>query len=161
MRVGQGFDAHRFGGDRPLIVGGVKIDGAPGVIATSDGDVVVHALIDAMLGASALGDLGELFPSSEPEWSGASSIDVLLPAALGVLGEAGWSVSSVDCTVIAQSVRISPHRPKMRRVLAGKLELQTDQVSVKATTTDGMGFAGAGEGIAALVVAIIDRPPGG
>lgn len=157
MRVGQGVDSHRFGGDAPLILGGVLLDAAPGVVATSDGDVAVHAVIDAILGAAALGDLGSLFPSDDPQWSNASSIDTLLPAAIDALTNSGWKVTSVDCTVIAESVRVSTHRQEMQLRLAARLGLEPSDVSVKATTTDGMGFTGRGEGIVAMAAAVIAR----
>lgn len=155
MRVGQGFDAHRFGGDAPLILGGVLFEAAPGVLATSDGDVATHAIIDAILGAGALGDLGSLFPSDDPKWENASSIDTLLPAALEVLADSGWKVTSIDCTVVVESVRVSTHRRDMQLRLAARLGLEPSAVSVKATTSDGMGFIGRDEGIVAMAVVVI------
>jgi 2-C-methyl-D-erythritol 2,4-cyclodiphosphate synthase len=154
MRVGFGIDAHRFGGSDPLVIGGVVIDSERSVEATSDGDVALHALIDAMLGAAALGDLGHHFPSSDPTWHGVSSIDMLL-ATKHILAENDLSVTSVDVTVIAQSVRVAPHRNDMRARIAAVLEIDVDAVSVKATSTDGMGFIGRNEGIAASAVVTV------
>jgi 2-C-methyl-D-erythritol 2,4-cyclodiphosphate synthase len=154
MQVGSGFDAHRFGGEGPLRLGGVVVDVDRGVHATSDGDVAVHAVMDALLGAAALGDLGSHFPSGDPRWRGADST-ALLATVVGMIGEHGWAVRHVDVTVIAQTVRVAPHREAMRKALAAVLAVPERQVSVKATTTDGMGFLGRDEGIAALAVATL------
>ncbi|MDJ0959092.1 MAG: 2-C-methyl-D-erythritol 2,4-cyclodiphosphate synthase [Acidimicrobiia bacterium] len=154
MRVGFGVDAHRFGGSAPLIICGVLVDSDQGVEATSDGDVAIHALMDAMLGAGALGDLGLHFPSSDPRWHGASSID-MLRRTRHLLAEAGLGVVSVDVTVIAQSVRIAPNRDEMRARIADALQVAVGAVSVKATSTDGMGFIGSDEGIAATAVVTV------
>ncbi len=155
MRVGYGFDVHRHGGAAPLVLGGVLVEGAPGVEATSDGDIVVHALIDALLGAAALGDIGTMFPSNDSQWEGADSMGVLLPACLAAVSEAGWSVSNIDCTVIAHTVRVGGVREKMRIRLADALGTDVGAVSVKATTTDGLGAIGRGEGIAAAAVVVL------
>ncbi len=152
-RVGWGFDAHRFGGDPPVVLAGVDVSSTRGVLATSDGDVAAHAVIDALLGAAALGDLGSHFPSSEEEWHGANSMDLLARAAR-MAADAGVRTESVDLTVIAQVERVAPHREAMRSNLASVLGLEIGAVSVKATTTDGMGFIGAGEGIAAVAVVV-------
>ncbi len=152
-RVGWGFDAHRFGGDPPVVLAGVDVSSTRGVLATSDGDVAAHAVIDALLGAAALGDLGSHFPSSEEEWHGANSMDLLARAAR-MAADAGVRTESVDLTVIAQAERVAPHREAMRSNLASVLGLEIGAVSVKATTTDGMGFIGAGEGIAAVAVVV-------
>ncbi len=158
MRVGFGIDVHAFGGVGPLVIGGVVVDEARGVEATSDGDVAIHALIDALLGAAALGDLGEHFPSSDPRFTGASSTG-LLEQAVGRLAGHGFVPHQADVTVIAQDVRMAPFRPQMREVLANALGVPIGQVSVKATTTDHLGFLGAGDGIAATaVVTIVARP---
>lgn len=154
MRVGHGFDAHRLGGDPPLVLGGVVVDEGHGLVATSDGDVAIHALTDALLGAAALGDLGTHFPSSDPRWEGSSSLD-LLARAVELLGERGLGVVNVDVTIIAQSIRVAPHREAMRSAIAGVLGVGEDAVSVKATTTDGLGFLGRDEGIAALATATV------
>ena len=156
MRVGQGIDSHRFGGDGPLVLGGVVVDPNRGVEATSDGDVLVHAVIDALLGAAALGDLGTHYPSSDERWHGARSLD-LLTDAVSKLSAAGWVPSNVDATVIAQTVRISPHREAMRTGLAESLGIDAAAVSVKATTTDHLGFTGRDEGLA--VVATVSIVP--
>lgn len=154
MRIGYGLDVHRFGGDPPIVLGGVVVDDARGVDATSDGDVAVHALIDALLGAAALGDVGHHFPSSDPRWHGASSLRLLAHAVV-LLRDEGWSVGTVDVTVVAERVRVAPHREVMRARLAEVLDVEVGAVSVKATTTDGLGFAGRDEGIAAHAVATI------
>lgn len=152
-RVGWGFDAHRFGGDPPVVLAGVVVSPTRGVLATSDGDVVAHAVIDALLGAAALGDLGSHFPSSEEKWHGANSMDMLLQA-VRMAADTGFQAESVDVTVIAQAIRVSPHREAMRSNLASILGVEVSAVSVKATTTDGMGFIGADEGIAAVAVVV-------
>lgn len=150
-RVGWGFDAHRLNDDPPLVIGGVVVSETHGVSATSDGDVLTHAVIDALLGACALGDLGEHFPSEDPSYRDADSLSLLRQACAMVM-EAGWRPGQVDGTVIAESIRISPHREQIRSELAAALGIPVDRVSVKATTTDGLGFTGSGEGIAALAV---------
>ena len=155
MRVGQGIDSHRFGGDGPLVLGGVLVDESRGVEATSDGDVLVHAVIDALLGAAALGDLGSHYPSSDDRWHGARSLD-LLSDAVSKLEAAGWVPSNIDATVIAQSVRVAPHREAMRTALADALGIDVGAVSVKATTTDHLGFTGRDEGLAAFATAAIN-----
>jgi 2-C-methyl-D-erythritol 2,4-cyclodiphosphate synthase len=155
MRVGHGFDAHRLGGDPPVVLGGVVVDEARGAVATSDGDVALHALTDALLGAGALGDLGTHFPSTDPRWENASSLD-LLARAVDLVAAAGFSVVNVDVTIVAESIRVAPHREAMRSAIAGVLGVDVDAVSVKATTTDGLGFLGRDEGIAALATATLD-----
>lgn len=154
MRVGHGIDAHRFGEEPPIVLGGVVVDDTRGVEATSDGDVATHALVDALLGAAGLGDLGEHFPSSDPRWQGVSSLD-LLAHAVGLLAEAGWGVGNVDVTIVAERVRVGPHREAMRSTLAEVLGVDVGAVSVKATTTDGLGFTGRDEGLAAHAVATV------
>lgn len=151
LRVGWGFDAHRFGGPPPVLIGGVSIDHPLGVDATSDGDVAAHALTDAVLGTAALGDIGMHFPSSDPAWVDADSLE-FVRAAVRMAEDAGVVPVHADVTVVAQTVRIAPHREAVRRNLAGALGLAADAVSVKATTTDGMGFVGRDEGIAAIAV---------
>ena len=155
MRIGWGFDAHRIGPDGPMTIGGVTVAEDRGLIATSDGDVALHAVADAVLGACALGDLGMHFPSSDPRWQGAVSTD-LLARVVQMARESGFSVGSVDLTIMAQAVRIGPHRDEMRRKVAEILHVPVDVVSVKATTTDGMGFIGRGEGVAAVAVAVMN-----
>lgn len=154
MRVGWGFDVHRFGGAGPTLLGGVEVDAGRGVVATSDGDVLAHAICDALLGAAALGDLGALFPSSDPRWEGADSMS-LLAEVVGRVHAAGLRVASIDATVVAEQIRVAPYRDPIRRALAGVLRLAEPDVSVKATTTDGLGFVGRDEGLAAVVVAVL------
>jgi 2-C-methyl-D-erythritol 2,4-cyclodiphosphate synthase len=154
MRVGWGFDAHRFGGEPPLLLAGVVADESAGLAGTSDGDVAAHATADALLGAASLGDLGTHFPSDDPAWAGADSMD-LLARVVAMLGRAGFAVASVDLTVIAEHLRVAAIRESMRERLAAVLEVGVDAVSVKATTTDGMGWLGRGEGMAAAAVATI------
>ncbi len=151
MRVGWGFDAHRFGGDPPLLLAGVAVAADRGVVATSDGDVLAHAVADAVLGAAAAGDLGEYFPSSDPRWEGADSM-ALLREAVAIARARGVAPGAVDATVVAQAVRVAPHRTALRAALASALGVPPERVSVKATTTDGMGFLGRDEGIAAVAV---------
>ena len=152
LRVGLGFDAHRFGGKPPLILGGVVIDPALGLEATSDGDAAAHAISDALLGAVGLGDMGTHFPSSEERWRGADSM-LLLDTVLKMVRANGWWVNNVDLTIIAQTVRIDPHRQAIRVALSDLLE--TEAVNVKATTTDAMGFTGRGEGLAVLALVTV------
>ncbi len=152
LRVGLGFDAHRFGGTPPLILGGVIVDPARGLEATSDGDAAAHAVSDALLGAVGLGDMGTHFPSSDERWRGADSM-LMLYTVLKLVRASGWCVNNVDLTIIAQDVRIDPHRQAIRLALADLLE--TEAVSVKATTTDSMGFTGRGEGLAALAMVTV------
>jgi len=154
MRVGWGGDAHRFGGPGRTLLGGVVVDGARGVEATSDGDVLAHAAADALLGAAALGDLGSLFPSDDPRSHGVDSM-ALLGEVVARVAAVGHCVSSLDATVIAEQVRVAPHREAIRCRLAGVLGVDAGAVSVKATSTDGLGFLGRDEGLAAVVVAVL------
>ena len=154
MRVGWGCDAHRFGGAGQTLLAGVVADGTRGVEATSDGDVLAHAAADALLGAAALGDLGALFPSTDPRSQGADSM-ALLSEVMARVAAAGYRVSSLDATVLAERVRISPHREAIRARLAAALEVEATAVSVKATSTDGLGFLGRDEGLAAVVVVVL------
>jgi 2-C-methyl-D-erythritol 2,4-cyclodiphosphate synthase len=149
MRVSWGFDAHRYGGTPPVVLAGVIVDTGRGIEATSDGDLVAHAVADALLAAAGLGDMGEHFPSSDSQWVGADSMGLLERV---VAMCAGFEVSFVDVTVVAQDLRIAPHRDAMRTNLAAVLGVGLDSVSVKATTTDGLGSLGAGEGLAATAV---------
>lgn len=149
VRVGFGFDSHRLDGHPPLLLGGVEISTAIGVSATSDGDVVAHAVSDALLGAAVLGDLGDHFPSDDPAWRNADSMG-LLGQVVALAADAGWKPSHVDVTVVAESVRVAPHREAMRDSLAATLGVDMADISVKATSTDGMGFIGSGEGLAAI-----------
>ncbi len=154
MRVGWGFDAHAFSERGPLTLGGVVISDDVGLEATSDGDLVAHAVADAVLGAAALGDLGAHFPSTDPRWQGADSMDLLREVAR-MAGSEGWRVRSVDVTVMAESIRLAPYREAIRNSLALGLELEIREVSVKGTSTDGMGFVGRGEGMAATAVVVL------
>jgi 2-C-methyl-D-erythritol 2,4-cyclodiphosphate synthase len=154
MRVGMGFDVHAFDSGRQLVLGGVNIDGAPGLAGWSDADVLSHAIADALLGAGALGDLGHHFPTDAvPE--GVSSQDLLGQVAR-LVQAAGYRLGNVDATVIVQGVRIDPHRSRMEKTLAATLGIDPARVSVKAKTTDQLGFVGRGEGISALAVALIE-----
>jgi 2-C-methyl-D-erythritol 2,4-cyclodiphosphate synthase len=154
VRVGTGYDAHRFDDSRPLVLGGVTIAGAAGLAGRSDADVVCHAIIDALLGAAALGDLGDHFPASAvPE--GTSSLE-LLARTKELLAAAGFRVVNVDVTTVIQNVRLGPLRAEMRAHIASALAVDSARVSVKATTTDGLGFAGRGEGAEAIAVALIE-----
>ena len=155
MRVGFGIDVHRFGGEGPLVLGGVIIDTERGLQATSDGDVAIHALIDALLGAAALGDLGDHFPSGDPQWRDASSLD-LLEITMQRLASVVETVVNVDLTVLAQSVRIAPHRAEMRATIAAGLGIEVGAVSLKATTTDHLGLIGRDEGVAALATVLVE-----
>ena len=158
LRVGWGFDAHPLDGDPPLILGGVVVSESAGVRATSDGDVLAHAVTDAVLGACALADIGEHFPSEDAAFEGADSMHLLRRAADMAL-DAGWQVSHVDATVVLEKVRIAPHRDEMRANLARALGVGPGAVSVKATSTDGLGFIGRGEGLAAVAVVTVTALP--
>lgn len=154
MRVGQGFDVHAFGPDRPLILGGVKIDHPLGMVAHSDGDVLIHALCDALLGAAALGDIGHHFPDNDARYANADSRK-LLRAVRDMVAAEGWAIANVDTTIVAQAPRLAPHIDSMRRNLAADLQLELRQVNIKATTSERMGFTGREEGIAAFAVALL------
>jgi 2-C-methyl-D-erythritol 2,4-cyclodiphosphate synthase len=156
LRVGVGADAHALVEGVPLVLGGVELDSGRGLAGHSDGDVIAHALIDAILGAAGLGDIGTLFPSEAPEWEGASSLD-LLARAYAQVREEGWKLVNADCVLVGEEPRIAPVREAMRVRLAGALGVDTALVNVRATTTDGLGFTGRGEGLGALAVALLDR----
>lgn len=156
LRVGIGLDAHAFSDDAALVLGGVDFPGNRGLAGHSDGDVVAHALIDAVLGAAGLGDIGELFPSGDPQWLDASSIR-LLQRAYEVVRGAGWELVNADCVLVGQEPRIAPVRDAMRARLAGSMGVDLDRVTVRATTTDELGFTGRGEGLAAQAVALLRR----
>ena len=153
IRTGLGFDAHAFDPARSLVLGGVMIPDAPGLAGHSDADALAHAIGDALLGAAGLGDLGERFPASD-EWKDASSLDILRECA-SVTRAAGWSISNVDATIVAERPRLAAYRYGMVENLAAALDIPRDRVSVKATTTDGMDFTGRGEGIGVLAVVTI------
>lgn len=154
MRIGHGYDVHRFGEGDYIILGGVSIPHHHGLIAHSDGDVLLHALTDALLGAAALGDIGQHFPDTDPRFKGADS-RVLLRHALQLIAEKGWRVGNVDATIVAQAPKMAPHIPAMRRFVAEDLAIELDQVNVKATTTEKLGFTGREEGIAVHAVALL------
>jgi 2-C-methyl-D-erythritol 2,4-cyclodiphosphate synthase len=156
MRIGHGFDVHAFGEGDHLMLGGVRIGFDRGVLAHSDGDVVLHALCDAMLGAAALGDIGRHFPPADPRWKDADS-RVFLRHSAALLRERGWRVGNADITVVCERPKIGPHANAMRALIAGDLGIERDAVSVKATTTEGLGATGRGEGIAAHSVSLIVR----
>jgi 2-C-methyl-D-erythritol 2,4-cyclodiphosphate synthase len=156
VRVGIGLDAHAFSNESSLVLGGVEFPGERGLAGHSDGDVVAHALIDALLGAAGLGDIGELFPSGDPEWLDASSIR-LLQRAYEVVRGAGWELVNADCALIGEEPRIAPVRDAMQGRLAGAMGVDIERVSLRATTTDGLGFTGRGEGLAAHAVALLER----
>jgi 2-C-methyl-D-erythritol 2,4-cyclodiphosphate synthase len=156
IRAGQGFDAHQLVSGRPLILGGVEVPHERGLAGHSDGDALTHAVIDALLGAAALGDIGQHFPSSDPELESVSSL-LLLARVCALLEQHGWRPANIDATVVAERPRLAPHVGEMRQRLAATLRLELEAVSVKATTTDGLGFTGRAEGIAAFATAIIGR----
>jgi 2-C-methyl-D-erythritol 2,4-cyclodiphosphate synthase len=155
MRVGWGIDVHRRGGPGPTLLAGIAVDPLRGVEGTSDADVLAHAVADAVLGAAALGDLGEHFPSADPAWEGADSMD-LLGRVAAMAAAAGFGVASLDATVVAEEVRVAPHRDSIRAALAAVLGIDAGAVSVKATTTDGLGVLGRDDGIAALAVVVLE-----
>lgn len=154
FRIGQGFDVHAFAPDRPLVLGGVRIPFQLGLAGHSDADALTHAAIDAVLGALALGDIGQWFPDADPAWAGADSLH-LLERVLESPEVRTWRIVNLDGVVIAQKPRLQPYIPQMRRRLAGVLGVPVDCVSVKATTTERLGFTGRGEGIAAVVVVLM------
>ena len=154
MRIGTGYDVHKLVEGRKLIIGGVEIPYEKGLLGHSDADVLVHAVMDALLGAAALGDIGKHFPDSDPKYKGADSL-MLMREVRRILSENGFEVGNVDATIIAQFPKMSPHIDTMRRNIADALGLDVSQVSVKATTEERLGFTGRGEGISAQAVALI------
>jgi len=159
MRVGIGYDVHRCDEARDLVLGGVELPHEVGLVGHSDADVLLHAIIDALLGAAGLGDIGQHFPPEDPRWTDASSLD-LLARALALVREAGFEVWNVDATVIAEEPRLAPHVPAMRERIAEALGVEAGRVSVKATTHEGLGTLGRGEGIAAMAVALVSGMAG-
>jgi len=155
VKVGWGVDAHRFAADGHVLLAGVIADTTRGIEATSDGDVAAHALIDALLGAAALGDIGSHYPSEDPRWTDADSMAMLADAAGRVVGS-GFRISSVDLTVVSETVRVDPIRQEMRSAVAATLQIPLAAVSVKATSSDGLGFTGRDEGLAAFAVAVLE-----
>jgi 2-C-methyl-D-erythritol 2,4-cyclodiphosphate synthase len=158
LRIGLGVDAHAFSDGVPLVLGGVAIESPRGLAGHSDGDVIAHALIDALLGGAGLGDIGSLFPPGETEWEGASSLDLLRRAAAQV-HEAGWELVNADCVLIGEEPRIAPLREQMRERLAEAVGADAERINVRATTTDKLGFTGRGQGLAAQAVALV-KPAG-
>ena len=156
MRIGHGYDVHKLVEGRKLILGGVEIPYEKGLLGHSDADVLTHAVMDALLGAAALGDIGRLFPDSDAEFEGISSIE-LLKHVKTHLTAAGFDIVNLDTTVLAQAPKLAPHREQLRGNIAAALGLPVSRVSVKATTEEGLGFTGSGEGIAAHAVALLER----
>ena len=156
MRIGHGYDVHRLVEGRKLILGGVEIPWEKGLLGHSDADVLLHALMDAILGAAALGDIGQHFPDSDERYAGADSLRLLAEVAR-LLNEAGYRLVNADCTILAQRPKLMPHIPQMRAKSARALEADVDAISVKATTEEGLGFTGDGSGIAAHAVVLIER----
>lgn len=156
IHIGSGYDVHAFAPQRKLILGGVHIPYELGLTGHSDADALIHAVVDALLGAAALGDIGQHFPSHDVRWQDQPS-SVFLDYTLELLCQYAWGISNIDATIIAERPRMGPHIPAMRAHLAKHLSLQIGQVSVKATTTDGLGFTGRHEGIACQAVALLER----
>ncbi|MCD7772878.1 MAG: 2-C-methyl-D-erythritol 2,4-cyclodiphosphate synthase [Ruminococcus sp.] len=156
MRIGHGYDVHRLCEGRKLILGGVLIPFEKGLLGHSDADVLLHAIMDAMLGAAALGDIGKHFPDTDERYKGADSIE-LLRRVTEILKENGFSVSNIDCTICAQAPKLSPFIENMRKNIADAVNVQAECVSVKATTEEGLGFTGSGEGISAHAVCLIEK----
>ncbi|AUZ60843.1 MULTISPECIES: 2-C-methyl-D-erythritol 2,4-cyclodiphosphate synthase [Pseudomonas] len=154
MRIGHGYDVHRFCDGDFITLGGVRIPHKYGLLAHSDGDVLLHALSDALLGAAALGDIGKHFPDTDPQFKGADS-RVLLRHVVGIVKAKGWKVGNVDATIVAQAPKMAPHIETMRQLIAEDLQVELDQVNVKATTTEKLGFTGREEGIAVHSVALL------
>ncbi|MES9927528.1 MAG: 2-C-methyl-D-erythritol 2,4-cyclodiphosphate synthase [Candidatus Thiodiazotropha sp. 6PDIVS] len=157
MRIGQGYDAHRFESGSPLILGGVEVPHDQGLLAHSDGDVLIHALCDALLGAAALGDIGRHFPDNDPAYSGVDSRK-LLRQVIAQLHSMGMTVANADMTIVAQKPKLAPYIDDMCETLASDLQIELNRVNIKATTTEGMGFTGRGEGIAAIASVLLREP---
>ena len=156
MRIGSGYDVHRLVEERKLILGGVEIPYEKGLLGHSDADVLLHAIMDALLGAAALGDIGGHFPDTDPQYKGADS-KKLLSCVLGLISEKGYCIMNIDATVIAQRPKLKPYIPQMREIIAEVLQIDADQINIKATTEEGLGFTGAGEGIAASAVCLLEK----
>lgn len=154
MRIGQGYDVHRLVEERELILGGVNIPYEKGLLGHSDADVLVHAVMDALLGAAALGDIGQHFPDTDPAYKGISSIELLKHVGR-LLEEQGYVIENIDATIIAQRPKLAAYRPQMAENIAKALRISTDQVSIKATTEEGLGFTGRGEGISSQAIALL------
>ena len=156
LRIGHGYDVHRLVPGRPLILGGVEVPWEKGLLGHSDADVLTHAVMDALCGASKLGDIGKLFPDTDPRYAGISSLELLRQVA-SLLAEGGWTVVNIDATLLAQAPKVGPFRREMESKLAAALKIPPDRVNVKATTEEGLGFTGAGEGMAAHAVCLLER----
>ncbi|MCB4437952.1 2-C-methyl-D-erythritol 2,4-cyclodiphosphate synthase [Alteromonas sp. McT4-15] len=156
MRIGHGFDVHKFGGNGPITIGGVKIDYEQGLVAHSDGDVLLHALCDALLGAAALGDIGKHFPDTDDAYAGADS-RVLLRHVVSVVNDKGYKLGNADMTIVAQAPKMAPHISTMREIIAKDCGVDIDAINVKATTTEKLGYTGRKEGIAAHAVALLEK----
>ena len=156
MRVGMGYDVHRLTEDRDLILGGVKIDWEKGLLGHSDADVLIHAVMDALLGAAALGDIGKHFPDTDPVYKGISSI-LLLEHVTKLLREHHYEIGNIDATIIAQRPKMRPYIDTMRENIAKALKIESDQINVKATTEEGLGFTGSGEGISSQAICMLEK----
>ncbi|MEJ2610589.1 MAG: 2-C-methyl-D-erythritol 2,4-cyclodiphosphate synthase [Candidatus Thiodiazotropha sp.] len=156
MRIGQGYDAHRFEAGSKLKLGGVKVPYDQSLVAHSDGDVLIHALCDALLGAAGLGDIGRHFPDNDPAYEGIDS-RVLLRQVMTHLHREGWQVANADLTIVAQRPKLAPYIDAMCSCLSADMQIETQRVNIKATTTEGMGFTGRGEGIAAMAVVLLEE----
>jgi len=154
MRIGHGYDVHRLVKDRKLILGGVEIPYEKGLLGHSDADVLTHAVMDALLGAAGLGDIGKHFPDTDPAYAGADSLK-LLEHVVSLLEQEGWRIGNVDATILAQRPKLAPHIPQMRENLSERMKISLGQVNVKATTEEGLGFTGSGEGMAAHAVCLL------
>ena len=159
MRIGHGYDVHKLVEGRALILGGVNIPWEKGLLGHSDADVLAHAVMDALLGAAGLGDIGKHFPDTDPAYAGADSLK-LLEHVTALLAQEGWQVGNVDATILAQRPKLAPHIPQMRDNLAARMGIVPSQVNVKATTEEGLGFTGAGEGMAAHAVCLLVKREG-
>ena len=156
IRIGQGYDVHAFGPGDHVVLGGVRVPHTQGIVAHSDGDVLIHALCDAILGALALGDIGKHFPPSDAQWKGADSRRFLVHC-VALAAERGWRIGNVDATVVGERPKVGPHAQAIRETLATDLGVDVDVVSVKATTTEKLGFTGREEGLAAMAVVLLER----
>ena len=154
MRIGTGYDVHRLTADRPLILGGVRIPWEYGLLGHSDADVLLHAIMDALLGAAGLGDIGRHFPDTDPAYEGISSL-LLLERTAELLRQEGYGIGNVDATIVAQRPKVGPHIPQMRRNIAEALGTEESRINIKATTEEGLGFTGRGEGMAAQAVCLL------
>ncbi|MBR2764984.1 MAG: 2-C-methyl-D-erythritol 2,4-cyclodiphosphate synthase [Blautia sp.] len=156
MRIGTGYDVHRLTADRPLILGGVRIPWEYGLLGHSDADVLLHAIMDALLGAAGLGDIGRHFPDTDPAYEGISSL-LLLERTAELLRQEGYGIGNVDATIVAQRPKVGPHIPQMRRNIAEALGTEESRINIKATTEEGLGFTGRGEGMAAQAVCLLKQ----